>query len=100
VAKKPGTFTGKDDPRRNNGGIPKAVRELRASLEGDGPEIHRALMELIRGGNAPATIYAHTQLIGKPKERVELSTDDEASEQRPTSELLAIGLGALLAKRG
>jgi len=72
VANRPGTFTGKDDPRRNSGGVPPEVRELRALLVGDAKAIHDALMAAVKEGSVPAIIYAHTQLLGKPKERVEI----------------------------
>lgn len=61
----------------NPGGMPAqvahAARELREALEGDAKEIHAALMAAVRDGNVPAIIYAHQQLIGKPKDRVEVS---------------------------
>lgn len=60
----------------NPGGVSavaaKAAHELRAALEGDAQEIHAALMSLVRDGNVQAVIYAHQQLVGKPKERVEI----------------------------
>lgn len=56
----------------NPDGAPRERIELRRALEGDAQEIHDALMGLVRDGNAPAIIYAHTQLIGKPKDRVEI----------------------------
>lgn len=72
---KPGTFKKGDDPRRAPGGISKERRDLREALEGDGDKVHAALMTLVDSGNAQAVIYAHTQLIGKPKDRIEVKTD-------------------------
>lgn len=81
----------------NPDGAPKERVELRRALEGDAQEIHDALMALVRGGNAPAIIYAHTQLVGKPKERVEVSGPEGKRlgfERLSREELLAIaGLG-------
>ncbi len=79
VDKKPGTFTKGDDPRRNKGGMPQPIRDLKAALQGDAGEIHKALMKLVKNGNAQAVIYAHTQLIGKPKESVDLSGSVEVT---------------------
>ena len=74
-----GSFKKGPDKRRSPGGLTREIRAagdaLRAALEQDGPRIHEALMRLVDADNSPAIIYAHTQLIGKPKDRVEVSGD-------------------------
>jgi len=57
----------------NPGGQSKEKRDLLEALKGEGETVHAALMDLVRHGNAQAIIYAHTQLAGKPKDRVEIS---------------------------
>ena len=57
----------------NPGGQSKEKRDLLEALRGEGETVHKALMDLVRDGNATAIIYAHTQLAGKPKDRVEIS---------------------------
>lgn len=64
---------GKNDPRRNNGGVPKEVRDLRLALLDDGEAVHKALMKLVRKGNTHAVLYAHQQLIGKPAQTLKLT---------------------------
>jgi hypothetical protein len=84
----------------NPGGMPakvaQAVRDLRAALEGDADEVHAALMRLVRADNPQAIIYAHTQLIGKPKDRVEVSGDAAAQAwlgKLTAAQVLAIARG-------
>jgi hypothetical protein len=60
----------------NPGGVSKEKRELMERLKGDADEVHDALMALVRTGNVQAVIYAHQHLVGKPKERIELSGED------------------------
>lgn len=84
----------------NPGGMPgevaQATRDLRQALEGDRDRIHAALMRLVDADNAPAIIYAHTQLIGKPKDRVEVTGDVAAAawlSQLTAAQVLAIARG-------
>lgn len=76
--------------------LANARHDLRAALENDAEKIHAALMRLVDADNAPAIIYAHTQLIGKPKDRVEVSGDAAAAtwlSQLTASQVLAIARG-------
>lgn len=93
---KPGTFRKGDDPRRAPGGFTPERTELRRALEADGDKVHAALMRLVDADNAQAIIYAHTQLIGKPKDRVEVSGDAAAQAwlgQLTAAQVLAIARG-------
>ncbi len=67
----------------NPDGVPKATLALRRALEGEAEEIHQALMSLVRDGNVPAIIYAHQQIVGKPKER----DDDKPNDSNAKSVL-------------
>ncbi len=63
----------------NAAGVPKATLALRAALARDSDEIHDALMRLVRDDNPAAVIYAHQQIVGKPKEREETPPPDSAA---------------------
>lgn len=85
-----------EDVRRVPGGISKDRLDLRNALEADADKIHAALMRLVDADNAPAIIYAHTQLIGKPKDRVEVTGDVAAAawlSQLTAAQVLAIAKG-------
>lgn len=69
-------FTGADDPRRNNGGVPKEARELKAALMKHGEEIVERFMRLVRKGNTVATVKAMEWIVGKPRQEVELTGKD------------------------
>lgn len=103
----PGSTKFKKGTSGNPGGMPKAVasavRDLRAALEGDKDRIHAALMRLVDADSAPAIIYAHTQLIGKPKDRVEVSGDAAAAawlSQLTGAQVLAIARGEVPTTEG
>jgi hypothetical protein len=63
-------------------GVPRSAWELRKALLQDGPEVHAALMTLVRDGNPQAVIYAHRQLIGDPKQTIEVSEVRELSDEQ------------------
>lgn len=69
-------FTGADDPRRNSGGVPPDVREVKAALALEGMELVRALMKLVRKGNVVAIKTGLEYVLGKPKQEVEISGKD------------------------
>lgn len=87
----------------NPGGLTKEqAREradLRAALEGCGQEVHDALMRLVRADNAQAILYAHQQIIGKPKERIEGSVEVRRPYQEMPGEDLAIAARAFMLAR-
>jgi hypothetical protein len=66
----------------NPGGKPRDAKALRQALMQDGPEVHAALMALVRDGNPQAVIYAHRQLIGDPKQTIEVSEVRELSDEQ------------------
>lgn len=92
---KPGTFQKGADARRAPGGFSPERLDLRRRLEGDAEEIHTALMQAVREGNVPAIIYAHTQLLGKPRERVEVNDTTAATwmGKLTPAQVLAIARG-------
>lgn len=80
----------------NPGGMSREQRDLRAALKNEGEEIHRALMNLVRRGNPFAIVYAHRQLVGEPRQRMDV-VDGSA---RPLAEISTTVLLAYLENRG
>lgn len=60
----------------NPGGLTKEQRkardELRDALAGDAPQVHGALMSLVKKRNPQAVIYAHQLIHGKEADRVDV----------------------------
>lgn len=90
MEKKPGTFTGKDDPRNGGGGErvnagrkPKLVKEFREELTKDFVNTYRRFQELRDSTDEAIAIQACTwlgnQAIGRPKETVEVSVEGKVS---------------------
>lgn len=69
-------FTGPDDPRRNNGGVPPEVREVKAALALHGMELVDRLMKLARKGNVIAIKTGLEYVLGKPTQSVEVTGKD------------------------
>jgi hypothetical protein len=65
-------FSGRDDPRRNKGGVPKEARELREALRAHGEEIVERFLELVRKGNVLATLKAVEHVVGRPEQTVSM----------------------------
>lgn len=61
------------DPRRNAGGVPPEVREVKAALALHGMELVERLMALARKGNVIAIKTGLEYVLGKPTQSVEVS---------------------------
>lgn len=64
---------------------------LRRALAADRGEVHDALLRLVKADNPQAVIYAHQQIYGKPKERIEV--DDKRNnpyDDVPAEQLIAM----------
>jgi hypothetical protein len=97
-------FTGRDDPRRNNGGVPREARELRELLKGEAEEIHEQLAALRKAGNVAAILYSHRQLVGDVPQAVDLtlkpSPDRPPVETKPLDPAGALRVLRILAQAG
>lgn len=69
-------FTGKNDPRRNNGGVPREVREVKAQAKEDADELWRLLMKKARKGDRFCIVKGLEWALGKPRLMVELTGKD------------------------
>lgn len=64
------------DPRRNEGGQPPEVREVKAALREAGIDIAEVLKKKAKRGNLYAVVKALEWIIGKPKQELELTGKD------------------------
>lgn len=81
----------------NPAGVPKEAVEFREALRADAPAIHAALMRLVAEGNAPAIIYAHQRVFGKPPSAEE---DRDAMRRNAAYDGLTLQQLVALARKG
>jgi len=88
------------DPRRNLGGVPPEVREIRDALRLKGLEYVKALERATKNGNWAAAVKALEWILGKPTQPVELGGGAKPIEIRDVTDRLLARINSDLAARG